>query len=358
MEIDIIRDKGLWDRVIESFPNRDVYFSNGYFLPFSHYGDGMPCLFYLVSVNGRVAYPFMERDIAECPNLRGKIERGRFRDISSAYGYGGPLYETAVMGGSFSLLQRDFISAFSEYCASRCILSQFDRFHPLLRNHAFLEGYSELAGIRKTVMIDLSNPDGIWNDMESSCRNMIRKARKNGVSVRVDDDPATLDTFIELYQQTMKRNGTSPYYLFSSAFFRVTMDSLGKNMFIANACYGGKIIASSMFLRGPNFLHYHFSGSDPEFKNLQATSLLLYETALSESARGMKVFHLGGGFRSQNDPLFRFKRSFSRREPLDFFIGRKIHDPARYAELVRWAGYKEMETSFFPKYRAASTETR
>lgn len=353
MEIRIIRDGAAWDRVVESFPCHDVYFLHGYSLPFSHYGDGVPFLFYLASANGRVAYPFMERDVAECPNLRGRIEPGRYRDISSAYGYGGPLYEAAAAPGDLAPLRRDFCSAFSEYCAGRCILAQFDRFYPLFRNHLLLEGYSELAGIRKTVRMDLSDPDGIWGEMEPSCRNMIRKARKNGVSVLVDDDPATLAAFVDLYQQTMRRNGTVPYYMFSTAFFRDALDCLGEKIFIANAYHGGKIIASSLFLRGRDCLHYHFSGSDPEFKSLQATSLLLHETALFGAAQGMKAFHLGGGFQSQDDSLFRFKRGFSRREPLDFFIGRKILDPMRYDELVRQAGTEGMITSYFPKYRAA-----
>jgi serine/alanine adding enzyme len=196
------------------------------------------------------------------------------------------------------------------------------------------DGYSELAQIRKTVHIDLTDNDTIWSNIDPKCRNMIRKAEKSDVNVEVDDDKGTLDDFINLYQATMKRNGTTEYYFFSEKFFNDTIINLGENIIITNAYFENKIIASALFMKNENFLHYHFSGSDPEYRKLQANSLLLYKTALYGLENGIKKFHLGGGFESEKDSLYKFKKSFNRNEPNDFFIGKKIHNYEIYNELV------------------------
>jgi hypothetical protein len=345
---DVVTKKEVWNKLVESFKVHDVYFSYGYFAPFSNYGDGEPNLFFYESESGKVAYPYMLRDIADCANLKGKIEKGKYFDVSSAYGYGGPLYET----DNLPKLKSEFFDNFTKYCEEKNIISQFDRFHPLLKNHFLFDGYSDLAQIRKTVNIDLTGTDTIWSNIDPKCRNMIRKAEKSDVVVVVDDDKETLHNFINLYQATMKKNGTSEYYFFSVKFFVDTIENLGDNIIITNAYFENKTVASALFMKNENFLHYHFSGSDPEYRNIQANSLLLYKTALYGLENGIKTLHLGGGFESEQDSLFKFKKSFNRNEPNDFFIGKKIHNYDDYNALVIKSGNINSESSYFPKYRA------
>jgi serine/alanine adding enzyme len=347
-KFDIITNKDSWSKIVNSFDNTDVYFKYGYFVPFSNYSNIQPNLFFYESESGKVAYPYMLRDIALCPGLNGKIDKDKYFDISSAYGYGGPLYET----NDLPKLKSEFMEIFSIHCAEKNIISQFDRFHPILKNHLFFDGYSELAQIRKTVHLDLADSDTIWKNIDPKCRNMIRKAEKCGVVVKVDDDRETLSEFTELYQATMKRNCTEEFYFFSREFFNDTMLNLGENVFISNAYFEDKLIASALFMKNEKKLHYHFSGSDPEYRNLQANSLLLYKTALYGLENGIKIFHLGGGFESEKDSLFKFKKSFNRNEPNDFFIGKKIHSSEQYDQMVIKSANSGIESTFFPKYRA------
>lgn len=348
----LISDKENWDKTIESFTHNDVYFFNGYFVPFKNYGDGEPHLFYFESENGKVAYPFMLRDISKSESLKNKIEQNKYFDISSAYGYGGPLFELSDHCNNLELLKIDFNSAFSDYCKSNNIITQFDRFHPILKNHLFFEDYSELSQIRKTVHIDLLDQETILGNMHYKCRNMMRKAEKNGVSVKLEESKDTLGKFIELYQSTMIRNQTTDYYLFSQKFFRDTINNLDDKIFIANAYFEDSIIASALIMKSKDYLHYHFSGSDVEYRNLQANNLLLYKVALWGSENGYDLFHLGGGFESETDPLFKFKKSFNKNEPNNFFIGKNIHDKDTYDQLIAKIGNKNNESTFFPKYRA------
>ena len=104
-------------------------------------------------------------------------------------------------------------------------------------------------------------------------------------------------------------------------------------------------------MRYGKYLHYHLSGALKDFRELQANSLLLYEVAKWGSENGYKKFHLGGGYTSEDDSLYKFKKSFSKREDNDFFIGKKIYNKEQYDYLMNVLGENCEDSSFFPAYR-------
>ncbi|NMA31973.1 MAG: GNAT family N-acetyltransferase [Candidatus Methanofastidiosa archaeon] len=348
----VIKDKETWNEIIEGFTSKDVYFIYNYFVPFQNNGDGEPILYYFECEHGKVAYPFMLRDIAESENFRSELEKNRYFDISSAYGYGGPLYEGCEEDGSMPELKKAFFKSFSNYCNKKNIISQFDRFHPLINNHTFFEEYSGVLPIRKTVYMDLNDKEKMWSNLDSKCRNKIRKAKKNEVSIVLEDELKTIEGFKNIYNSTMDRRDASEYYYFNDNFFNDTIDSLGKNVFIANAYYEDKIIASSLIMRHSRYLHYHFSGALREYRKLQANNLLLYEVAKWGNENGYEKFHLGGGYESESDSLYKFKKSFSRLEDNDFYIGKRIYDVEMYDRLTDIVNKRKPgDGLFFPAYR-------
>ncbi len=348
----VIKDKKAWDQAIEKFTQKDVYFTYNYFVPFKNNGDGEPILYCFGCDHGKVAYPFMLRDIAECENLKGEIEKDAFFDISSAYGYGGPLYDCRTGTGNLLELKKAFFKAFSNYCEKENIISQFDRFHPLIKNHDFFKGYSELLPIRKTVCMDLRDVEKLWANLDSKCRNKIRKARKNGVSIVLGDILDTVEDFKSIYNSTMDKHKATDYYYFYDRFFNDTVETLAENVFIANAYFESKIIASSLIMKYNNYLHYHFSGALREYRKLPANNLLLYKVAKWGNENGYEKFHLGGGYESETDSLYKFKKSFSKLKDKDFYIGKKIHDVKMYDRLTKIAEKrKPVDSLFFPAYR-------
>ena len=79
--------------------------------------------------------------------------------------------------------------------------------------------------------------------------------------------------------------------------------------------------------------------------------MLLYKAALWGSANGCRTMHLGGGVGSQEDSLFKFKKSFYRGdEHTRFAIGKKVFMQEEYDRLV--AMREEVSGNFFPQYRA------
>ena len=183
---------------------------------------------------------------------------------------------------------------------------------------------------------------------------MIRKAEKNNVKIVINDNTDTVNDFIHIYNLTMNKNDASDYYYFNDDFFPTTLRELGKKVMMVNAYHEEEIIASSLIMKHNKYIHYHFSGANPEYRKLQANNLLLYEVAKWGNKNGYEQFHLGGGYESNHDSLYKFKKSFSKLEDLNFHIGKKIHNTGDYNYLKDlWnelKGYNETN-NFFPEYR-------
>jgi hypothetical protein len=345
---EIIEDKDEWNSIIEQFQDNDIYFLKDYFIPFQKNGDGKPALYFFKSSYGKVAYPFMINDIADNKNFKNVITRNKYFDIRSAYAYGGPLYE--VKDKNLDNLKERFFEYFNRFCDKKNIVSQFDRFHPLINNHNFFNGFCNISQIRKTVYMDIINEDRILENITSKCRNMIRKAKENGITITLDEKGDTIKNFKNIYNSTMVRNNASDYYYFNDYFFDDSINYLKGRVLIANANYRNKIIASSLILRFDKYLHYHFSGILKKYMNLAANNLLIYEVAKWGSENGYEIFHLGGGYESEKDTLYRFKKSFSKLEDKNFYIGKKIYKHNEYKYLTSFINYNK-QSNFFPAYR-------
>ena len=123
---------------------------------------------------------------------------------------------------------------------------------------------------------------------------------------------------------------------------------MNDNACIFYAYYEGKPIAGSIMLYNDKYMHYHLSGSLLEYRNLPATSLLLYEAAKWGCARGIKQLHLGGGL-SADDSLYKYKLSFNRNGSIPFYIGSNIFDKEAYEYL------KQVRTENDPSFDANNT---
>ena len=103
-------------------------------------------------------------------------------------------------------------------------------------------------------------------------------------------------------------------------------------------------------------MHYHLSGTLPEYRKLAAANLLLSKAADWAAERGIKKFHLGGGV-AEEDSLLSFKKHFNRKGLLDFCIGRTIFDKKAFDELIELRkqsndDFENDSGSYLIKYRA------
>jgi hypothetical protein len=351
-----------WTALLERTERPDIYFTPEYARIYERkytpeidesfcgetvvfvYGDDEEC----------VLYPFIKRRI-DLPHLQGTAHEPRQYDIISHYGYEGPILNCPNPSRRDALV-REFRTAFSTYCKEQRIVTEFIRFHPLLRNHEPLEGLLPVEKRNHTVVVDLTRSEAeLLDRMNKKTRNLIRKAEKSGVIIERSEQMDDLRRFVELYLDRMTKNRAHQKYLFSYDFYEQTVASLGKHASLFVAKLDGKVIAASLFMHRYGFLHYHFSGSDKAYLTLAPNNLLLWTVMKWGKAQGYRQFHLGGG-RGKDDELFHFKAGFSP-DHAQFCTASVIHDRAAYDSLCRQRDEAnktrsaERKDDYFPYYR-------
>jgi hypothetical protein len=324
----------------------DIYFSEVYASCYGDVDKAEVCKYELSCEFGEIHYVFLKR----------KISNGEYSDcfdIMTPYGYGGPVILSCVQVDKDRLVKK-FSERFPLYCEHNRIISEFVRFHPLINNQDDFKIYYNPEFNRHTVSVDLSVKKAS-DAVTSECRNKISKAVKNNVEIVWDPACEQIEDFYNIYTMTMKKNSAGGYYYFSKIFFSEMIDKLKDNIFLVHAALRGEIIASAMFLHSEKYVHYHFSGTNPNYYYLAANNLMIASVIQWGIEQGKKFLHLGGGLSSDvDDPLLVFKKSFSKTGLRDFYVGKKVYNNEIYDKLCRKIS-SAMNSDFFPLYRVKAT---
>lgn len=327
-----LNNKVQWNEYLNKLPldKQDVYFTPEYYSLYEQNGDGEANCFVFEKEGNIVLYPFLKNSI----NRLGYSLDDEYYDIQGAYGYNGILSST----DDTSFL-KDFWHTFNQFCKDNNIVAEFTRFHPILKNHSLGDWHYDIIFDRETVALDLTQDyESIWkNDYSSKNRNMIRKAQKDGSRIEIISNPysSQIDTFIEIYNHSMKMVKADEYYYFKKDFFFNTFSLLKTNVFLFNVFNSNDdVVCSSIFFHYGKFFHYHLSGRS-ELANNTVNNFLLNEAVKYAKEVGAKIFHFGGGISSDvDDRLLKFKLNFSKSR-FPFYIGKKIHDQYVYDFIVR-----------------------
>lgn len=332
----------IWDSTVKQFLSYDVYYLSGYVKAFQIHGDGEPQLLFYEVDGLKAIYVYMKR----------KTAIDDYYDSVTPYGYGGILFE----GDTSEENLKAFWDAYAEKMKEIGVVDNFVRYHPVLRNAIPMKSVSTVIDLGKTIAIDLSSEEVIWNNIISKNRNMIRKAEKNGVEIRHGKDIELFKNFKRIYNSTMEKDHAEEYYFFEDSFYESIHRDLYDNYEMFYAVLDGKIIAMSIMLYANQQMHYHLSGSLFEYRNLAPSNLLLYKAALWGCEQGFKTFHLGGGVGSGEDNLYKFKAAFNRNSDYQFSIGKEVFDQKKYDELVQERAKRDQsfdpQSSYFPLYRS------
>jgi len=331
-----------WDAIVHSFKEYDVYWLSGYVKAFHIHGDGDPLLFFYEDGECRGINVVMKRDVAKDGRFKGKIDEGMYFDFATPYGYGGWIVEGEKTGNLFQTYDR--------WLENNSIITEFVRFHPMLKNHETVKSFYEVIQLGEVVHMELGSYEEIWNNITSKNRNMIRKGIKNGVIIYNGRFPEIYEKFRMIYNGTMDKDDAEEYYYFGPEFYQSVLNDLPQNAQVFWAEKDGHIIAASIMLSANGRMNYHLSGSLREFNSFAPTNLLLYEAALWGCANGCRTLYLGGGVGSGEDSLFKFKRAFYKGDLNHFYIGTKIYNQKKYEELLGMRSEIE-NLGYFPKYR-------
>lgn len=321
MYFEIISDQSKWNEFLKSYSHgkKDVYFTFTYAKAHELKGDGQArCCLYLGNNGMKILYPFIMTNIPDYGM------NSNFYDISSCYGYGGPLVENF---NKVDLIE--FERLLHEWCEVNNIVAEFIRFHPIINNQEIFKDNIIIEKNRDTVYVDISKSmTDIWShSITSKTRNRIRKAQKSEVTIK---ENSSLDCFLDIYRQTMDRLKADACYYFNNKYFDELSKLMPDNMVVLEAIFEDKVIAASLFMYMGDNIHYHLSGSLSEYMKLCPNYLMIYYAIEYGKKKGMKKMHLGGGTtKMNNDTLLKFKRNFSK-DSAEFYNGKRVHNQRIY----------------------------
>lgn len=320
----------------------DIYFRSEYGKMCEEIEGGNCEIFEFSSKNGRIRNMFIKRAI---PIL---VEGKQYYDIITPYGYGGPIVLST--DGNKDELLREYDLAFQEYCIEQDIVSEFVRFHPIYNNAMDFQHIYNVEKIRNTIGTNLCLKDPIAEEFGKSCRKNIRRALNAGISYKITENPDNIDTFIDIYYNTMTRDNAAEFYYFSRSYFNTMIALLREKMILVEAIYENRVIAANICFVYDKNIHIHLSGTLSEYLRLSPAYILRYAVAIWGKENGLYMIHHGGGVsNSEDDSLYRFKKQFGKNTEFEFHIGKAIYNKSIYDELCRISGNNDCD--FFPAYR-------
>lgn len=325
---------------------KDIYFEANYGKLYEKIENGRAVCWKYDGKEGCISHQFILREIPI------RLNNQLWYDIITPYGYGGPIIERVNEPYSKDDLITAFEKRFSEYCLENKIVSEFVRFHPLINNALDFKQLYNAECIRQTLGInlkDFENPTEM--EFSKSCRKSIRQALNKGISSRITLSPCNVDIFKTIYYSTMDRNNAREYYYFDDEYFENCLKYFKDNILLVEALYQDKTVAAGVYFVYNKTIHIHLSGTLSEYLYLSPAYILRYAVTLWGKENGYYVVHNGGGrSNSIDDPLFKFKKQFSKNTEFNFYVGKKIWNQELYNKLCVIKGVEHNQT-YFPAYR-------
>lgn len=335
--IEIIKTKEAWEDVLKSCKSFDFYHTYDYH-ELSKNENEISLLLSYKSGETIIALPVLIRN----------IEGTDYKDVTSVYGYPGP-----ISNGTLSIENcKDFHGHLNDFFESQKIISVFSRLNPYIPfQHEILDGLGILKTIGNMVNIDLTKDiDTQRSAYRRDTRSRVNKVRRL-CSVKKAETKEEVQQFIDIYLETMKKLEANDSYFFENKYFFDFLECNGfeTDILLAVLNETEEVIAGTMFVKTNNIIQYHLSGTKTEHFKVAPSRLLLDEMRLQGTAQGYTYFNLGGGYNGKNDALYSFKSSFSE-DIKTFKVWQHIANKKVYDELSKKVNTSD--SSFFPAYRA------
>jgi hypothetical protein len=333
-----IRDKDGWDAYIHRAYTHDVFHSWHYH---SLNKEGEQLLFVYEQGHLFIALPVIKR----------KIENSLFFDMTSVYGYGGPVSNVDLRTVPASIIPA-FKQAFTDFMRRENAICIFTRLHPFLNQDYVLDSIGGLKSNGTTLYIDLSiSIEDQRNKYEKRLSRQIRKMREKGYIIKDNNSPDDVKYFIDMYYKNMDRVNASPNYYFDEKYFSDIINMEGYENKLILIYDGTELICGAVLLLSENIIRNHLSATSPDYLKESPSKLLTDEISMIGRRLGKKIFHLGGGVGGKEDSLFEFKRYFSDLQITDR-IWCYVNDHEAYNALVaKNSSEAGSGSAYFPLYR-------
>lgn len=342
--LDIITDREAWKRLIPSFPVLDFYHTWDYH-ELSKGPDETALLIHYKQGEQEIALPLIKRPISGTD----------YFDLTSVYGYAGPLSK----GIDFDFDPNDFSMDFHAFMKEHRIVSVFSRLNPyipmqdeVIRELGTVEALGPIVNIDLTADLEIQRAN-----YSKTTKRYVNRLRRTCEVVKGATKEDIL-RFIHLYTDTMERVDATDYYFFDEEYYFKFLKSedFEVDLLFAQLKDTKEYICGAMMVKTGNIVQYHLSGTLRDYLSVTPLRLLIDETRIQATQDGYTSFNLGGGLGSAEDSLFFFKSSLSK-EYKTFSVWKYIADEKAYKELCEIKREKVKDegvfenSRFFPLYR-------
>ncbi len=288
------------------------------------------------------AYPFLLSPVLLHNKKNSEITQTGYYDISGIYGFSGPLSTT-----NDATFLKETWEQFTKWARDQKAICEFIRFSVSAQNFAWASPESEVLPNRPIAMSALDKDrEKYLASLPQKTRNMIKRAKRDGLQARKIEFKNGLSDFRQLYEKTMDRNEATTFFFYDDRYYNLLL-SLPKNEIGLYAVYKDEeMIASAISLRHKEYAFYHLGAIDknPAYQGLG--NLVLFEMACDLASQGVKILNVGGGrTTSEDDPLFKFKKSNGTYVE-QFYIGKRVIDNSAYQEVIKkWEAMNDEKVS-------------
>ncbi len=129
--------------------------------------------------------------------------------------------------------------------------------------------------------------------MRKTMRNLIRKAGKEGVTIRQSTDLKDVERFIQIHKDTVTRHNFVPY---SNKLFTTQVESFTEDdeVVVYTAEYEGKEISSGIMMYYGDMASYHHGASLSEYNRIPASYVLQWTAIQEAKKRGCTTYNFWG----------------------------------------------------------------
>lgn len=338
-EILDLTQKDRWNDILKGSNNYDFYHTWEYN---SIVKEGEPFLFLFSERNDFVAFPLIKR----------KISGSDLFDLTSAYGYLGPICNRNFDASDDQFLE-NLKQSFIEFMQEELIVSLFSRLHPIITQPIILEKFGGVCFNGKTVAIDLTQPlETQRANYRRDHARAIHILKEKEFYCREVSNSKGVEIFVSIYHENMRRVKALPEYFFDEDYFNKLLQSNHFTSRILLVYLKDKPVAGGFFTFTNDIIQVHLLSTRNKFLYYSPVKLLIDEVSIIGREQNMKYMHLGGGYGGKDDSLFSWKSGFSDLH-FNFHTWRYIHSNEIYDNLVADVvnGQPVHDSDYFPLYR-------
>lgn len=323
-----------WTKYVHNSVKYDIYHTWHYH---SLDRNGEPFLFVYEESDVFIALPLLKRE----------IENSGLYDLTSVYGYSGPISNRKFADINDYILE-NFKCSFLSFMHTGRYLCVFSRLNPFIDQKILIEKIGGIYNNGKTVYMDLSiSIEEQRIGYEQRMGRQIRQLRRMPFVIRESQTRDEIRLFADMYNDNMLRLKAEKNYFFNEEYFvKLIKEDSCKLILIYD---GVKMICGAIIMCCGGIIRNHLSATAVDYINQSPSKLLTDEISIIGRQLGMKYFHLGGGLGGREDSLFKFKSRFSNLF-LEDCTWKFVSDTFIYNDLVKQSK-NDLNINYFPLYR-------